>query len=60
MAGAGTQLATQLKFAAELLSPVPFHRATVGYAQSGRVRTTAPSTTRFASKRSGVTPRSTH
>src|SRR4051812_32044893 len=48
------------KFAASSVLPAPLYTAVFGYAHSGRVRTTCPSTVRDAGIRSGATPDSTH
>src|SRR5438874_341672 len=45
--------ATQLKFAASSVLPAPFHFATFGNTQSGRVRSTLPSVRCDAPTRSG-------
>src|SRR4029079_3265622 len=58
--GAGASCATPEKFAASSLLPVPFHRATRGYIQRGRVRSTLPFVTWDAISLSGATFFSTH
>ena len=51
---------THAKFTASSVLPVPFHRATCGYMQSGRVRSIFPFVLCVATMRSGATPFSTH
>src|SRR5262249_59173494 len=49
-----------VKLPASSVEPDPLYMAVCGYGQSGRVRTTLPSTTRGAGIVAGATPFSTH
>src|SRR5262249_17278903 len=51
---------TQAKFAASSELPAPVHLATLGYGQSGLVRTAPPSSLREAGISPGAMPFSTH